>query len=241
MKKFFFLLCIYLTVISANAQISTYLEKGKSGFGINAGYEITKGYDGIFGKLSYSLNGKFDLTLSAFQSYYNENEEDLLNDNASDLYFGLEASWWMIREKMTSDIDFNLALCAGFQTDEFNNYEYVSGYYGNSGLNFWTGTYNGYSGGLLGFNLNLRFNLPENWSVQPMFMTYFGMGMENYTIKGETKETLYHGVSSWFGASVVKRIPGGNSLMLTLLDEISSYNDSHTFDIGLAYVFSFGK
>ncbi len=241
MKKLFFLFCICLTAISANAQISTYLEKGKSGFGINAGYEITKGYDGLFGKLSYSLNGNLELTLSAFQSYFNENEDDLLNEDASDLYLGLEASWWMIREKMTSDIDFNLALCAGFQTDDYNNYEYVSGYYDNTGLNFWTGTYNGYTGGFLGFNLNMSFNLPEKWSVQPMFMTYLGMGMDNYTIKGETKEALYHGVSTWFGASVVKRLSGGNSLMLTLLDGISTYNDSHTFDIGVGYVFSLGK
>lgn len=241
MKKLIFVISFCLMAMMLNAQVSPFLEKGVSGAGITAGYEVTNGYDGVYGKLSYSMKGNLDITLSAFESFYNENEEDLISDDASDTYLSLELDWWFLRKSISSDIDFNMALKAGFQTDFYKNYNFVSGEYDNNGLTFWTSTYNGYSGGLIGFNLNVNFNFPDNWSVQPTWTTYYGMGIDNFEENGSPVNSLYHGASTWFGVSVFKKMDNGNRIVLTMLDGIGSYSGNHTFDLGISYIFSFQK
>jgi hypothetical protein len=227
MKKLILLLFVFLTVTLNAQQISTYLDKGVSGFGITAGYEGAPGSDAIMCFGSYSYKGKLDITLGLYNSYWNKWQEGLTNFDATDLYLSGDVTWWAIREKVASDIDVNFGLTAGFNYDTYFNYTYEGG------------SYLGYYGGYVGSQFNLSFNTPIKWKVQPQIATYFDFGVDQYEEGGVKGNEGYYGLMCFFGASLVKQFENKNSLVFSFMQGVSNYNQGSAFDISIAYVFSF--
>ncbi len=227
MKKLFFLLFVFLSVTLNAQQISTYLDKGVSGFGISAGYEGSPVSDGIMCFGSYSYKGKLDITLGLYNSYLNTEEEGLTNLNASDLYLSGDVTWWALREKVASDIDVNFGLTAGFNYDTYFNYTDEGG------------KYLGYYGGYVATQFNVSFNTPIHWKVQPQIMTSFDFGVDQFEEGGVKGDEGYYGLICFFGASLVKQFENKNSLVFTFMQGVSNYNEGSAFDISIGYVFSF--
>lgn len=223
MKKLLVIVCFGLAM-SLNAQVSSYLNKGESGAGVMAGYEMGNGYDGVYGIFSYSFNGNLDLSVCLSESYYNKDEVDLLNLDAKDFYYSGQLTWWVIREKPTSAIDVNFAFNVALEGANYKDYTYLAG------------SYNSFMGGWVGFNANVNFNLPNKWALQPMLITYYGFGYDNFTESGSTFDKFYHGALSLLGVSLSKRLDSGNSLVVSFLQGTSNYNNNNFYDVSVGYV-----
>ncbi len=227
MKKLLLLLFVFTTVTLNAQQISTYLDKGVSGFGISAGYKGSPGSDALMCFGSYSYKGKLDITLGFYNSYWNEFEEGLTNLDATDFLLSGDVTWWALREKVASDIDVNFGLTAGFNYDTYFNYTYEGG------------KFLGYYGGYVGTQFNLSFNTPINWKVQPLISTYFDLGVDQFEEGGVKGDKDYYGMMCFFGASLVKQFENKNSLVFTVMQGVSNFSEGSTFDITIGYVFSF--
>lgn len=230
MKKLLFVICVGLFLnMTLNAQVSTYLEKGQSGAGISLNYEGAAGSDGVFGILSYSHKGILDLSVCVNQTYFNKYEEDLMNLDATDLYYSGELTWWLLREKVSPSIEANFGINLGVERANYKNYSYIGG------------SYNGYFGGWVGISTSVCFNLPNKWTLQPMMFNYYGFGNDFNTqlVSGgatlETKE-FYYGAVSFLGASLSKKFDSGNSLFFSFMQGLTNYNSNSDFNVGLGYV-----
>jgi len=229
MKK---IICIALISLMATiilkAQVSPYLEKGESGFGINAGVETGRGFDGLFGYASYSLKGVVDFVARLDQGYYNEDLEILTNPDATSLYYSGEVTWWVLRESPTTGIDVNFGAIASIEGEKNQDFTFIGG------------SYEGYLGWVAGIHTNVNFSLPNQWSLQPKLLFYYGMGKDRYNYIISSGSETYRYASSYFGASLSKKMVGGNSLVTTFMQGMSS-SSNHYYEFSIGYVFSFKK
>jgi hypothetical protein len=230
MKKLLVIVCLgFVFTLSMNAQVSSYLNKGESGAGVVVNYQGSYDFDGLYGIFSYSHKGILDFSVCLSESYFNEYDEHLMNYDAKDFYYSGEINWWIIREKPTANIDVNFALNVGVESANYKDYTYIGG------------SYEGFFGGYVGLNANVNFNLPNKWALQPFLINYYGFGNDHSTelVSGgsslDVKE-FYHGISSRYGFSLLKKMDSGNSLIFSITNGLSDYNDHNSFDVGIGYV-----
>jgi len=127
MKKTATFLLVLCLGFGLNAQVSNYLEKGKSGLGINVIGE-TSGYmrefRGLGAEVAYSFKGKLDLNATYIADSYDEKALDLTSDKASSGYYEAALTYWVLRDQVNQEIAFNLGLFAGVAGSVYKDYRY---------------------------------------------------------------------------------------------------------------------
>ncbi len=226
-KTLFSIILTILLVMTIKAQVSPYLDKGKSGIGVFAAYEEGYDFTGYHGILSYSLGAKFDISLCLSQSFYNKWAEDLLNFDAKDIYYSGQFTWWMFKEKLSSAIEVNIGPNIGFEYSKYTDYLFSEG------------QYNGYKGGWVGLNSKVNFYLPKKFIFTPHLSISKGFGLDSYTTAGVEDSEFYYGTTANYGVSIAKKTRDDNVLYLTVEHSSSNFNQHNTYYFGAGYVIPF--
>jgi hypothetical protein len=232
MKKLLLIVCLGIgSAMFVNAQIAPLLNKGESGAGIFAGYDLSYDCEGAYGILDYSYKGKLDLSVFLEQSNYNENAPRLLNYDATSMYYATQLTWWALREKPVTNIEVNFGLHAGVEGENSKDYTYIGG------------SYEGFLGGWVGVMADINFKLPNKWFVEPIYSISYDFGNDNYkelvslgTYKN-TKEA-YHSASSNLAVTVGKKLASGNTIYASFYQGMNNYNNNNYYDFGIGYVIS---
>jgi hypothetical protein len=226
-KKLTSLVLLIITCVTISAQVSPYLDKGKSGLGVYAAYEEGYDFTGYHGILAYSLGAKFDISLCLSQSFYNKWAEDLLNLDAKDIYYSGQFTWWMFKEKLTSNIEVNVGPNIGIEYSKYTDYVYPEG------------QYNGYTGGWVGLNSNINFFLPKRIIFTPHLNISKGFGLDRYTTSGVEDNEFYYGTTATYGVSIAKKTKDDSIIYLTVEQSNSNFNQHNTYYFGAGYVIPF--
>lgn len=231
MKKFYLsFVCMAITFISV-AQISPFLKKGQSGFGVGAGYETGTDFDGMSAKIGTSINGVFDIDVSYYHDQLDQNSEDvtLLSDDACASYLDVIFTWWLLRTTPADFLDVNVGVAPGFEFSNYKNYEYKNG--ANQ-----SAEYDGYYGGALGLSSNVVLRADKNWMIIPFYNLEYQVGHDKETVASKESKTNYHGFTSALGLMVAKQFKQGNSIYLSVKQSSDSFGSDEYFNVEVGYV-----
>ena len=230
MKKFYlFFICIGIALTSLG-QISPFLQKGQSGFGVGAGLEKGQHFDGFSVKVGTSINGVFDIEANYYRDQVDQNLEDisLLSDNATASYTDILLTWWLLRSKASDFIDVNFGLSPGFEFSNYNDYKYTVGSQ--------TMEYTGYYGGELGLSSNVVFNLENDWRLMPFYNLYYEIGLDKESVGSNESKTNYHGFTSGLGVTLWKSFKQGNSMYFSFRQSSDTYGSDEFYNLEIGYV-----
>lgn len=232
MKKFISFILVVGLALPAVAQISPYLEKGKSGFGLSAGPEQGSSFKGYVGALSGSFKGILDLDFTMNADSYDKVKEGLLGDDASSLGLIGTATWWVIRKQPTPLTDLNFGLVAGFESFTFSKYSYIHEMDGN------TVDYKGYMGGFFGLESRIKFRMNDSWSLIPGYSVVYDIGNEKRVESNEEFSDSYTGFMSKLGVSLSKRLNKGNVIYIAANQYFDTYETNNYFEITAGFILS---
>jgi hypothetical protein len=232
MKKLFAIIIIVGLALPAVAQISPYLEKGKSGFGLNLGYEQGRSFKGYLANLGYSYKGVLDLEANFYTDAYDKDAEGLLLDNAGSKGLMVCLNWWPIRKQATPTIGVDFGLTMGINTFAFSKYSYLS-----SGTGLST-DYKGYLDGLVGFDSRVKFQLEDGWALMPGYALVFDMGTEKYSDANGEFSNTYDGFMSRISVSLSKRLAKGNVVYFEANNYIDTFDANSYFEVKVGFVLS---
>ncbi|MFA6126618.1 MAG: hypothetical protein WC699_04890 [Bacteroidales bacterium] len=232
MKKLFALMIIVCLTLPAVSQISPYLEKGKSGFGLNAGYEQANGFSGMLGNLGFSYKGIFDIEANVFSDGYYKDAEGILRDDATSLGFMGCINWWLLRKQPTPMAEVLVGLTAGVEHFAYNKYTYLDP---GTGENT---DYHGSTDGLFGFDSRVKFRLDDSWSLMPGFAVVYSLGTETYSDVNGDYSSMYNGFMSRQGVSVSKRLDKGNIVYFEANHYTSTFDSHDYYEAKIGFVFS---
>jgi hypothetical protein len=228
MKKLLLIAIIMCVSYSANAQISRYLEKGKSGVGIQAITEKGEAFSGIGGKLSGSIGGIVDLEFVYGHETSSDNNSVLINGEATTNYLSGKATWWLFRTEVTPTIEVNLGFSGGIEHSPYKNYLYLEHSNGD------TANYKSFTEGTFAIESSVNFRLSETWFLQPSFSMQLEAGTEKITVKNANKDHNYTGMVTDMGLTLIKRFQKGSAIYL----DLDEFND--TYGSGIYYFASIG-
>ena len=118
---------IIIAGMTALAQVSTLLEKGKSAIGIKGIYGTSSSHYGFGGKIGGSVIGKVDIDLLYRYSFGDQAKNNLLTNNATSAYYEGRLTWWLIRKEIIPAIEVNFGILGGFHYSKFSNFKYFDG------------------------------------------------------------------------------------------------------------------
>jgi len=230
MKRFYLSLVCFAIALTSFGQISPFLEKGQSGFGVGAGLEKGQHFDGFSAKAGVSLNGVFDIEVNYFRDQIDQQLEEitLLKDDATGSYTEILLTWWLLRSKASDFIDVNFGLSPGFEFAGYDGYEYNIGSQSME--------YKGYYGGELGVSSNVVFNLEKNWRLMPFYLLFYEVGLDKGEANADESKTNYHGFTSSLGVTLSKRLEKGNSVYFSFRQTSDTYSPGGFYNVEIGYI-----
>jgi hypothetical protein len=217
-------------MLSANAQVSRFLEKGQSGIGIRLGAEKTYGIGGYSAQIGGSIKGIVDIEASYTKDLYDQKKLGLSEANPNSSTYELWVDWWVVRKQIIPSIDVNLAVWAEICDVNFNNYSEI-----DTGSTYYQ--YQSYLEGQLGFEVSVNFRVTQSWWIQPGCFAYYAIGREKWDELGVTTKNNYQGVGSSISLAVIKRIKK-SSLYFMANQYFDSYEGSaNKYKISVGYIF----
>ncbi len=231
MKKIIAAIMCMGLALSSMAQISPFLQKGQSGFGIGLGLEKGQNFNGFSAKIGTSVKGVFDIEVNYFRDQINQYMEDrtLLSDDATANYSDVLLTWWLLRSKASDFIDVNFGLAPGFEFSSSNKYEYKN----DENV---TEEYKGYYGGELGMSSNFVLHLENSWMLMPFYNLYYEVGHDKVSVSQDEHKFNYHGFTSNFGITLGKKFEQGNSLYFSFKQSSATYGPDEYYNLEIGYV-----
>jgi hypothetical protein len=213
------------------AQISPFLQKGQSGFGVNVGAEKGLGFNGLFMELGTSVKGVLDVELSHYNLEFDQDELFLLSDDAKAKYYELALTWWFLRSQPSSAIDINVGVRPTFELSDYRNFKYPTDT--GTGVVEYEELYNA----AIGLRSNVVFHLPENWLIQPFFNIEYEIGDEKESVSQTDNYNFEKGMISSLGITLAKQFEKQQSLYVSLRQYSNTYGIGDYFDVAIGYVF----
>ena len=219
MKKVFIWLVLlslaFLFLASTALAQSSFLEKGKSGFGISATVQESFWEDGYLIEAGYSFNGVFDVCVA-----YGDFTYDKIGWDFKETELGVGLEYWVLRTRTGTDRGIDVGLWTSYTMEEYKE-DGIKRYTGNDLA--------------VGIELAINFAVNDSWFLQP----YFVLGYSFDTIKEEsTGETeSYRGGCSSIGAALGYKLDNGNSIVFCFeqdSDSIEWINDT-AYEITVGY------
>ena len=223
--------CIILTGMSASSQVSSPLEKWKSGIGIKGIYESSNNYYGLGGKIGGSVLGKVDVEFFYRYNVWDQAKNHLLSGDANSAYYQGRLTWWLIRKEIIPAIDVNFGLLGGFHYSKFSKFEYSDGLY--------TASNNYYMDGQLGLAASVNFQVAKSWFLQPALTFIYDIGQEQISVSDINFNSSSHGVTSKIGLTLMKRFAKGSALYLNAEQYSETYSTYPYYQLSLGYVLPF--
>ena len=233
MKKLFAAFIMLGIVLSADAQVSKFLESGKSGVGLKAMNTIGNDFTGGGAALMATFKGKLDLDLGYYHSIYDGESASLITSEATGNDITADLTWWALRKQISPMVDAGFGVMAGFSTSSFKDYKYIHYTDGN------TVEYNSWVQGSLGIDSYIRIKLADTWYMQPSIGIRYELGKDKETEVGVETKTGYLGITSILGLSLAKRFENGGAIFLTTEQYFDSYDEEVYYAVGLGYAFTF--
>jgi len=229
MKKLIVFALIAGLSLPALAQVSPYLEKGKSGLGIKVAGEQSYTLKGCTGSIGGSYKGVVDIEAFYYADQFDSEALGLISDKPTSSGFQATATWWVIRKQPVTNIGVDFGLVAGYQNFAFSNFR---------SLAFPANTidYNGYSEGMIGFDSKININLTKNWYLMPGFSAMYNIGTDTQTINGVEDPETSTGLISNLSVSLYKRLTRGDALCFSLNQVSDTYNSGTVYQLGVGYV-----
>jgi hypothetical protein len=231
MKKTLLILCIILAGMSASSQVSTLLEKGKSGIGIKGIYETSYNYYGFGGKIGGSVLGKVDVEFFYRYNVWDQAQNDLLSGDANSAYYEGRLTWWLIRKEIIPAIDVNFGVLGGFHYSNYSNYIYYDG----ADII----TTDNWMDGQIGLTSSVNFQVAESWFLQPAFTLFCDIGNEQVSKEGVKITSSSHGITSKIGITLMKRFAKGSALYLNAEEYSETYSGYPFYQLSLGYLLPF--
>jgi hypothetical protein len=231
MRTIIGIIMLFCLTCSATAQISPFLQKGQSGFGINAGTEKGSGFNGLFAEIGTSVGGVLDIEAGYYHIQFDQDELYLLDDDANAKYYGLALTWWFLRSQPSSLMDFNLGMRPSFELSDYSHFRYPTP--DGSDVIEYKEFYNA----AIGLASNIVFHLSGNWQVQPFYNIKYEVGDEKESLSQTSDTNFEKGVVSTFGIILAKQFQKKNSLYLSLKQHSNTYGIGDYYDVAVGYVF----
>ena len=233
MKKIVIAAVIIVISLNAQAQISSYLAPGKSGFGIQAVGEQGPRFQGLGGGISASYKGKVDINILATSEVLGKDANDLTTDQAKGKYYEAKVTWWLFRNQISPMIDASFGVLAGLDGSSYKDFIYLNQ---NTGRSV---EYKSFLDGMAGFQAALNLKLSEKWILQPSYVAYYDFGKQYETEAGTGHATNYTGLISNICMSLVRRIGEGNAFVITFNNFSQSSGAGSFYNLTAGYIFSF--
>lgn len=215
----------------ASAQISTFLEPGKSGAGIRAVGEQGIGFYGFGGGLTASVKGKLDIDFIYTHDTYNQDGIEMISETAPANYFSGRMRYWIFRERIHPAIDVNFAVSGGA---EYANITASKVMDGTSEIL----EYDRFNALELGFGTNVDFHMPHKWIVEPSLFFSYEVGMEYWKEGQAPKKESSTGINGVFGLSLIRRTDKG-AFFIQANQYIESGLSGNWWNFAVGYAFSF--
>jgi hypothetical protein len=230
MKKIFAILMIIGFTVPAIGQISPFLEKGKSGFGILAGGDEGYSFKGLAGSVGLSLKGVLDAEFLVNYDMYDQYLEELNTDKAASTGYTGILTWWFLRKAPIPQLEVNVGLKGAYEYFTYSNFTWDNVIPGSGG------EYTGYMGGQLGLDARIKINLTDSWSVMPGYWAVYQLGTEKWKTDGVEESGPYSGIVSNLSLAVAKKFSQGSSLYLTTYHFNDTYDNYAYYALLLGYV-----
>jgi len=218
--------------IQANAQVSRFLDYGKSGLGIQGTTAMGEGYYGFGGSLGGSINGKLDVELSYSYNTDLKDYHSLTTDKANYGYYAGKLTYWIFREAISPVVDVNFGVNGLVEYGSYKDYRYI-----NSGTGL-EREYKGFIGGTVGFDASVNFRMKNGWNLQPGLLVGFNFGNENETEGTTDFNYWYHGMESDLTLALIKRYSNGNAFYAMAHQAAWTYNTYFFYLISVGYIFA---
>jgi hypothetical protein len=211
-----------------NAQVSTFIEKGKSAVSLKGGISSVNNFM-YTGSLGASLKGKYDFELTSNYGTQFGNSDELYSKESSQLYLSGIATWWFLRKQIIPDLEINLGLKGGYEHSTYNQYSYMI----QDTVRI---DYLNYYAAKIGFTSSVNVKLTEKWFFQPFYTIYFSCGQDSYKRDNELNHFFNYGESSYLGFSFFHRNNRGNVFHVTLNEYLSTYSSLTNYNLMVGYV-----
>lgn len=217
---------------AANAQVSTYLEKGQTGIGLQG--IAVKGYkfNGYGAKLSGTMKGIVDIEVIAAHDIYDKDINHLIAGNTAQFY-NAKATWWLYRSTITTGIEANFGISGGFMTGTYKDFKYNNS---ETGL---PEESKSYSEGTFGFESSVNFQLSKTWFFQPQFGVLLDAGADEGIRNNKAYTESYTGLTSNLGAAIFKRMPNCGTVYFDVDQFIDTFDSKGFYYVSLGYIHSF--
>ncbi len=233
MKKILLIACMVFAGMSVSAQISTLLEKGKSGIGIKGTYEKSNGFYGFGGRIGGSVAGRLDIEFCYQYHFWDQEKNNLLTDDATSSYYEGRLTYWLIRKEIIPSLEVNFGALAGFDYGPFTNYKYAGEPDGS------VTTYDYYMDGQVGLAASINFNVGKNWFLQPTFSVICEFGTQQESTQDEERTWSDNGITSKIGLTIMKRFTNGSAVYLDADTFSETYGTYPFYNFSLGYVLPF--
>lgn len=233
MKRLLFLACIIIAGISASAQISPLLEKGKSGFGIKGTFEKSSPYYAYGGRIGGSVLGKLDIEFCYQNHYWDKENSSLLSDDATNAYYEGRLTWWPVRKEVATNIDVNLGVIAGFDYGPYDNFTYPGDVAGT------ITTYDHFIDAQFGLSSSLNFKIADSWYFLPSFSIIYEVGQQQETTDGVERTWADNGVTGKTGITIMKKFKKGCAIYLDAEEYSDTFGKYPFYQCSLGFVMPF--
>jgi len=232
MKKVFLAVLVIGLGIQANAQVSRFLDYGKSGLGIQGMAAMGEGFYGFGGSLGGSIKGNLDVE---FVYNFNTDSKSLFNlttDKATYGYYEGKLTYYLFREAISPVVDVNFGVVGLVEYGDYQDYKFI---HSETGLER---EYQGFLGGSVGLDASVNFRMKNGWNLQPGIYMGFNIGSESET-EGTTEfANGYHGAVSNLNLSLIKRTSEGNAFYIMAQQQAWTYSTYFYYMISMGYIFA---
>ncbi len=233
MKKLLIVAIVFGLALQANAQVSRFLDTGKSGLGIQALGGLGEGYQSYGGRIGGSYKGILDAEFLYTHQLQDGEFNHLITDQSTYGYYEGRLTWWMFRKPVSPALDVNLGLFGLFETGLFKDYLFINS---ETGLER---EYKRFVGGTVGFEASVNFRLNEHWSLQPSVYMGYDLGQDLETESGQDYRALFSGAVSVTGAALTRKMANGSVFYALAQQHYWTYGTYFMYEVGLGYIFAF--
>jgi hypothetical protein len=213
---------------SVNAQVSTFIEKGKSAVSLQGGISSMNNFM-YTGSLGASLKGKFDFELTSNYGTLFYNYDEINSKESNQVYLSGIATWWFLRKQIIPDLEINLGLKGGYEHCKYNQFSYII----QDTVRI---DYMNYYAAKIGFSSSMNVKLTDKWFFQPFYTIYFDCGQDTYYRDNELNRFFNYGESSYLGFSLFNRSSNGNVFHVTFNEYLSTYSTLTNYSLMVGYV-----
>jgi len=232
MKKILLAVVLIGFAFQANAQVSRFLDYGKSGLGIQGMAALGEGSNAFGGSIGGSIKGNLDVE---FVYNFNTNSGNLLNlitDKTTYGYYEGKLTYYLFREAISPVVDVNFGVVGLVEYGDYKDYKYI---FPETGLER---EYQGFLGGSVGLDASVNFRLKNGWNLQPGLYMGYNFGNESETEGTNEFTNWYHGAVSNLNLSLIKRTSEGNAFYIMAQQEAWTYSTYFYYVISLGYIFA---